>query len=136
MRSTRAPTASELQNPPPPTSSTKSGRLFGKTPLGENAPPFSCVSRAGNEQDTLVPEPYPQAAAYVSVRDELSVVHVYETELHNGTADYTTAEDVADWVAGQQAAERSLSPSSFHKRQPLSKVMPRRAIKNTCCCPP
>lgn len=28
MRASRAPTASQLQNPPPPTSSTKSGRLF------------------------------------------------------------------------------------------------------------
>ncbi|KAL2169930.1 hypothetical protein VTG60DRAFT_5474 [Thermothelomyces hinnuleus] len=35
MRSTRAPTASQIQNPPPPPSSTKSGRLFGKGGLGE-----------------------------------------------------------------------------------------------------
>jgi len=34
MRQSRAPTASQLQNPPPPTSSTKSGRLFGKGGLG------------------------------------------------------------------------------------------------------
>ncbi|KAL2161553.1 hypothetical protein VTH06DRAFT_8115 [Thermothelomyces fergusii] len=34
MRSTRAPTASQIQNPPPPPSSTKSGRLFGKGGLG------------------------------------------------------------------------------------------------------
>jgi len=35
MRQSRAPTASQIQNPPPPTSSTKSGRFFGKTSLGE-----------------------------------------------------------------------------------------------------
>jgi len=34
MRQSRAPTASQLQNPPPPPSSTKSGRFFGKTSLG------------------------------------------------------------------------------------------------------
>jgi len=34
MRQSRAPTASQLQNPPPPPSSTKSGRLFGKGGLG------------------------------------------------------------------------------------------------------
>ncbi|POS71554.1 sphingolipid long chain base-responsive protein LSP1 [Diaporthe helianthi] len=34
MRQTRAPTASQIQNPPPPTSSTKSGRLFGRGGFG------------------------------------------------------------------------------------------------------
>jgi len=34
MRQSRAPTASQIANPPPPTSSTKSGRLFGSTSLG------------------------------------------------------------------------------------------------------
>lgn len=34
MRQTRAPTASQIQNPPPPPSTTKSGRLFGKSTLG------------------------------------------------------------------------------------------------------
>lgn len=34
MRFQRAPTASQIQNPPPPTSSTKTGRLFGRTNLG------------------------------------------------------------------------------------------------------
>ncbi|RMZ87769.1 hypothetical protein DV736_g4995, partial [Chaetothyriales sp. CBS 134916] len=34
MRQSRAPTASQLENPPPPTSSTKSGRLFGRSHLG------------------------------------------------------------------------------------------------------
>lgn len=34
MRHSRAPTASELQNPPPPSSSTKGGRLFGKANIG------------------------------------------------------------------------------------------------------
>jgi hypothetical protein len=34
MRQTRAPTASQLQNPPPPPSSTKSGRIFGKGSFG------------------------------------------------------------------------------------------------------
>ena len=30
MRQSRAPTASQIQNPPPPSSSTKGGRFFGK----------------------------------------------------------------------------------------------------------
>lgn len=34
MRQSRAPTASQLQNPPPPASSTKAGRFFGKSNLG------------------------------------------------------------------------------------------------------
>lgn len=34
MRQSRAPTASQIQNPPPPTSSTKGGRFFGKSNLG------------------------------------------------------------------------------------------------------
>lgn len=34
MRQSRAPTASQIQNPPPPSSSTKSGRFFGKAGLG------------------------------------------------------------------------------------------------------
>jgi hypothetical protein len=34
MRQTRAPTASQLQNAPPPPSSTKSGRVFGKSSFG------------------------------------------------------------------------------------------------------
>lgn len=34
MRQSRAPTASQIQNPPPPSSSTKAGRLFGKANLG------------------------------------------------------------------------------------------------------
>lgn len=35
MRQSRAPTASQIQNPPPPPSTTKSTRLFGSTNLGE-----------------------------------------------------------------------------------------------------
>ncbi|KAI9783012.1 MAG: Eisosome core component [Peltula sp. TS41687] len=34
MRQSRAPTASQIQNPPPPPSTTKSTRLFGSTHLG------------------------------------------------------------------------------------------------------
>ncbi|GAB0133932.1 Eisosome core component [Epichloe bromicola] len=34
MRTTRAPTASQLQSPPPPPSSTKAGRFFGKGNIG------------------------------------------------------------------------------------------------------
>merc|ERR1712000_258498 len=34
MRQSRAPTASQLQNPPPPPSTTKAGRLFGKGSFG------------------------------------------------------------------------------------------------------
>ena len=36
MRQSRAPTASQIQNPPPPASSTKSGRFFGKSSVGES----------------------------------------------------------------------------------------------------
>jgi len=34
MRQSRAPTASQIQNPPPPSSSTKGGRFFGKGNIG------------------------------------------------------------------------------------------------------
>lgn len=34
MRQSRAPTASQIQTPPPPQSSTKTGRLFGKSNFG------------------------------------------------------------------------------------------------------
>ncbi|KAH0014653.1 meiotic expression up-regulated protein 14, partial [Aureobasidium melanogenum] len=36
MRQSRAPTASQIQNPPPPSSSTKSGRFFGKSNIGHS----------------------------------------------------------------------------------------------------
>ena len=34
MRQSRAPTASQIQNPPPPSASTKGGRLFGRANIG------------------------------------------------------------------------------------------------------
>jgi hypothetical protein len=34
MRQSRAPTASQIQNPPPSSSTTKTGRLFGKANIG------------------------------------------------------------------------------------------------------
>src|SRR5579859_1095468 len=34
LRQSRAPTASQIQTPPPPQSSTKSGRFFGGSSLG------------------------------------------------------------------------------------------------------
>jgi hypothetical protein len=34
MRQSRAPTASQIQNPPPPSATTKTGRLFGKANIG------------------------------------------------------------------------------------------------------
>ena len=34
MRQSRAPTASQIQNPPPPSATTKSGRFFGKANIG------------------------------------------------------------------------------------------------------
>lgn len=34
MRQSRAPTASQIQNPPPSSSTTKSGRFFGKANIG------------------------------------------------------------------------------------------------------
>ncbi|KAL9051814.1 MAG: hypothetical protein Q9206_004558 [Seirophora lacunosa] len=34
MRQSRAPTAAQIQNPPPPSSSTKTGRFFGKASIG------------------------------------------------------------------------------------------------------
>ena len=39
MRQSRAPTASQLQTPPPPSSSTKGHRLFGKSNLGKRPRP-------------------------------------------------------------------------------------------------
>lgn len=36
IRQSRAPTASQIQNPPPPSSSTKSGRFFGKGSIGHS----------------------------------------------------------------------------------------------------
>lgn len=36
MRQSRAPTASQIQNPPPPSATTKSGRFFGKANIGHN----------------------------------------------------------------------------------------------------
>ncbi|KAJ9657678.1 hypothetical protein H2201_008084 [Coniosporium apollinis] len=36
MRQSRAPTASQLANPPPPASTTKAGRFFGKANIGHN----------------------------------------------------------------------------------------------------
>lgn len=35
MRQSRAPTASQIQNPPPAASSTKGGRLFGRANIGK-----------------------------------------------------------------------------------------------------
>jgi len=35
MRQSRAPTASQIQTPPPPSSSTKGGRFFGKANIGK-----------------------------------------------------------------------------------------------------
>jgi hypothetical protein len=35
MRQSRAPTASQIQNPPPPSSSTKAGRFFGRGNIGQ-----------------------------------------------------------------------------------------------------
>lgn len=37
MRQSRAPTASQLENPPPPPSTTKTGRLFGRNNFGERS---------------------------------------------------------------------------------------------------
>jgi len=38
MRQSRAPTASQIQNPPPPSSTTKAGRFFGKNNIGQSNP--------------------------------------------------------------------------------------------------
>jgi hypothetical protein len=46
MRQSRAPTASQIQNPPPPSSSTKGGRLFGKASLGMPLITFTTTRRA------------------------------------------------------------------------------------------
>ncbi|PNP57751.1 hypothetical protein FNYG_15182 [Fusarium nygamai] len=52
MRQTRAPTASQLQNPPPSQSSTKSGRLFkgsfGKLTSTRHSPLDSIFHTAAN----------------------------------------------------------------------------------------
>ena len=51
MRQSRAPTASQIQSPPPPASSTKSGRFFGKANIGTSCNYFAlqrciCATRA------------------------------------------------------------------------------------------
>lgn len=46
MRASRAPTASQIQNPPPPSSSTKSGRFFGKANIGTSCDPDLLLSNA------------------------------------------------------------------------------------------
>lgn len=38
MRQSRLPTASQIENPPPPLSSTKTNRIFGKGGFGESSP--------------------------------------------------------------------------------------------------
>lgn len=38
MRQTRAPTQSQIQNPPAPVSTTKTGRIFGKSNFGVYCP--------------------------------------------------------------------------------------------------
>src|SRR5947207_598502 len=63
MRQSRAPTASQLENPPPQTSSTKN-RLFGKTHIGKwswlcrlSASPLSrlhCITTEGHRCTLLV----------------------------------------------------------------------------------
>ncbi|KAI9826730.1 MAG: Eisosome core component [Sarea resinae] len=40
MRQSRAPTASQIQNPPPPVSSSKTGRFFGKGSIGASGHAF------------------------------------------------------------------------------------------------
>ena len=44
MRQSRAPTAAQIQNPPPPSSSTKSNRFFGKASVG--AFDIACIDSA------------------------------------------------------------------------------------------
>lgn len=55
MRQARAPTASQVQNPPPPSSSTKSGRFFGKASLGECLYFFVAVESDDVRRHFLVP---------------------------------------------------------------------------------
>lgn len=139
MRSSRAPTASELQNPPPPTSSTKSGRLFGKNPLGENVPLSFSVSQISKGQDTLVSEqPRELLPTCVTERDEVSIVRVHETEAYADLATNFAVENVAGWLANQNA-DRPSSPSSFTRGKPLRRTMsgrPRKSVKRTCCYTP
>jgi hypothetical protein len=44
MRQSRAPTASQIQNPPPPSSSTKAGRFFGRGNIGQFICEFTAVN--------------------------------------------------------------------------------------------
>lgn len=51
LRQSRAPTASQLQNPPPPPSTTKSGRLFGKGGFGHGLRKHAYVKSTSNGDD-------------------------------------------------------------------------------------
>lgn len=44
----RAPTASQIQNPPPPTSSTKANRLFGRGNIGESCASWTSYKLTGS----------------------------------------------------------------------------------------
>ena len=52
MRQSRAPTASQIQNPPPPISSTKTGRFFGKANIGELLGLFNCKGVGASKQSS------------------------------------------------------------------------------------
>lgn len=69
MRQSRAPTASQIQNPPPPVSSTKTGRFFGKTNIGELLSLFNSKgvlehqSRASSDRSVVNPQLDPSIGA-------------------------------------------------------------------------
>src|ERR1700712_3717251 len=69
MRSSRAPTASELQTPPPPASSTKHGRLF-KGNLGETCSQLSVDTTL----EAIMSAPFETASPPSSVSRRMSLI--------------------------------------------------------------
>jgi hypothetical protein len=144
MRSSRAPTASELQNPPPPASSTKSGRLFGKANLGES-PTTSNIEDsvlryyAGNQD---VSDPVVSSPSYHTL-PPLHVVAVspdasaeYRVPRTFDAAAFAAPSVMGIGRANSAASKRWSRSSSFSRATAVNggqkKLMTRRSMKKTC----
>ncbi|KAF2667197.1 hypothetical protein BT63DRAFT_481636 [Microthyrium microscopicum] len=128
MRSSRAPTASELQTPPPPTSTTKQHRIFGKGNLGEPSPASLGDSFARNQQYT------PPAAHYQTTASAGTEIEAGDTpgiRLRRSETTLACNDETVQWTPAPVTVMRSSSPSSFQRRKPLKKLMPRRIVRNT-----
>jgi hypothetical protein len=151
MRSSRAPTAAELQSPPPPQSSTKSGRFFGKANLGENPKItdvddsvlqyYSHVERNENEYgtpgsyNTLLPRRYSKTDLAHSSEPQPQPAAVLE----NYVTDVKSKENVPS--TGWTGSAKSLwsRASSFDRAKPgvnpPRRLMSKRSVKKTCLKP-